>query len=111
MDSCCSAKEALTWKPKLDMKASKKDKKGVKVDGPVYVAGFKNKKNQAPSYTDRVLFRNNTCQKHAVTKYGSMEHMLGSDHRPVFLDTTLDMTPYTFMNEECLIDASKQKEQ
>jgi hypothetical protein len=27
-----------------------------------FVNGFKNKKNQAPSYTDRVIFKNNTCQ-------------------------------------------------
>jgi hypothetical protein len=115
MDQCVTVKEAQNWKPKVDQsnKKEKKDKDGnkKKIDGPVYVAGMKNKKNQAPSYTDRVLFRNNTCQKHTANKYGIMEGMLGSDHRPVYLDTTLDLTPYAFMDQEHLTDASMQKGQ
>jgi len=45
--------------------------------------GYFNKKNQAPSYTDRVLFKNNTSNQVLLNSYNSLEHVLGSDHRPV----------------------------
>jgi hypothetical protein len=61
-------------------------KKAKKGEGPQYVNGFKNKKNQAPSYTDRVLFKNNTCQPHKFIKYGMVDNVWGSDHRPVYID-------------------------
>lgn len=52
---------------------------------PEYV----NKKNQAPSFTDRILFRNNSCLDFKVNKYTAMHDIYGSDHRPVILDMTL----------------------
>jgi len=45
--------------------------------------GYFNKKNQAPSYTDRILFKNNTSQSVVLNGYNSLDHVLGSDHRPV----------------------------
>ena len=55
-----------------------------------------NKKNQAPSYTDRVLFRNNTPSTAAqinLNTYNSLENVLGSDHRPVQLDLDFNLRP------------------
>ena len=50
---------------------------------------YKNKKNQAPSYCDRILFRNNTCYSYTVNKYECNDHVFGSDHRPVSLSINL----------------------
>ncbi len=48
--------------------------------------GYFNKKNQAPSYTDRILFKNNTSNQVLLNSYNSLDHVYGSDHRPVQLD-------------------------
>ena len=45
--------------------------------------GYFNKKSQAPSYTDRVLFKNNTNNQVILNSYNSLDHVYGSDHRPV----------------------------
>ena len=42
-----------------------------------------NKKSQAPSYTDRILFKNNTSNLVLLNSYHSLEQVYGSDHRPV----------------------------
>lgn len=55
--------------------------------------GYFNKKNQAPSYTDRVLFKNNTSLDVKLNSYTSLESVLGSDHRPVQLDLDLSLPP------------------
>ena len=60
---------------------------------------YKNKKNQAPSYCDRILFKNNTCNGIQVFKYNSIEDIFGSDHRPVLLQLSLK----TFQNEDLII--------
>ena len=46
---------------------------------------YVDKKDQAPSYTDRILFRNNTTQK-VDLKYSCLYNVIGSDHRPVVMD-------------------------
>ena len=43
------------------------------------------KKDQSPSYTDRIMFRNNTNTK-VVSNYHCLSNILGSDHRTVVLD-------------------------
>lgn len=48
-----------------------------------YEPGYFNKKNQAPSYTDRILFKNNTSNTVLYNNYTSLDHVYGSDHRPV----------------------------
>ena len=41
------------------------------------------KKNQAPSYTDRVLFKNNSNYQVLDEFYDCCHDVFGSDHRPV----------------------------
>ena len=50
---------------------------------------YKNKKSQAPSYCDRILFKNNTAFDHAMNFYTCNDFIFGSDHRPVCLSLTL----------------------
>lgn len=59
--------------------------------------GYFNKKNQAPSYTDRVLFRNNTCQRVHLREYTSLDQVYGSDHRPVYLDLEFHQRPLQYL--------------
>lgn len=44
---------------------------------------YKNKKDQAPSYTDRILIKNNTCNTYETKYYKCLENVFGSDHRPI----------------------------
>ena len=44
---------------------------------------YVNKKDQAPSYCDRCLFKNNLSESHSVDVYKCMHEVHGSDHRPV----------------------------
>ena len=46
---------------------------------------YKNKKNQAPSYCDRILFKNNTANEIQFNYYTCIDDIYGSDHRPVVL--------------------------
>lgn len=46
---------------------------------------YKNKKNQAPSYCDRILFKNNTSNEINFNYYTCLDQIYGSDHRPVVL--------------------------
>ena len=50
---------------------------------------YKNKKSQAPSYCDRILFKNNTQYDHVTNFYTCNDFIWGSDHRPVYLSLTL----------------------
>ena len=51
---------------------------------------FSNKKEQSPSYTDRILFRNSKSHYLVVNEYNSKEYQYGSDHRPVYAIFTLE---------------------
>ena len=51
--------------------------------------GYVNKKSQAPSYCDRILFKNNTSNRHQVISYGCNDNIFGSDHRPVSLSMVI----------------------
>ena len=44
---------------------------------------YKEKKNQAPSYCDRVLFKNNSSLEVIEDFYTCLHNVFGSDHRPV----------------------------
>ena len=50
---------------------------------------YKNKKSQAPSYCDRILFKNNTVFPYHVIWYDCVSDVYGSDHRPVILALVL----------------------
>ena len=63
-----------------------------------------NKKNQAPSYTDRVLFKNNTATPVTRNAYRSLEEVLGSDHRPVMLDININLKPLQYLNVPSLLN-------
>jgi inositol-1,4,5-trisphosphate 5-phosphatase len=69
-----------------------------------FEGGYFNKKNQAPSYTDRILFKNNTSINILPEKYDSLEHIYGSDHRPVMLDLNLMIKPVQYLKIADLID-------
>jgi hypothetical protein len=60
-----------------------------------------NKKNQAPSYTDRVLLRCNVPTPAAevnLVSYTSLSKVYGSDHRPVQLDLDFTLKPRSFLH-------------
>ena len=48
---------------------------------PIYV----DKKDQAPSYCDRIIYKNNSELKIEEEKYDCLHQVTGSDHRPVIL--------------------------
>ena len=48
-----------------------------------------NKKDQAPSYCDRVLYKNNSGNTVEVVSYECLSQIHGSDHRPVSLSLRL----------------------
>lgn len=67
-------------------------------------SSYVNKKDQCPSYTDRVLFRNNTkCSVH-FHEYISIDQQFGSDHRPVVLTLTIDVQPLDYLNPAILLN-------
>ena len=55
---------------------------------------YVNKKNQAHSYTDRILFRNNSINNLNIINYTANHSLLGSDHRPVQLDLSFPLRTY-----------------
>ena len=69
-------------------------------DGPGYI----NKKSQAPRYTDRILFKNNTSSEVSLNSYTSLDDVLGSDHRPVQLDFDLNLRPMRYLQIAQLTD-------
>ena len=53
-----------------------------------------NKNEQCPSYTDRILVKNNVnCNKVELVEYNALENYKGSDHRPVFLRLNMKIMP------------------
>lgn len=50
---------------------------------------YKNKKSQAPSYCDRILFKNNSVFPYTVNLYGCLDKVYGSDHRPIILSISI----------------------
>ena len=48
--------------------------------------GYLNKKEQPPSWTDRVLIKNNCGRKIQIKEYNCLDEFYGSDHRPVYAD-------------------------
>ena len=71
----------LYEEPKIDFLPSYKMEKGR--------LEYVNKKNQAPSYCDRVLYRNNSCLEITEDYYRCLDTVYGSDHRPVALCFTV----------------------
>lgn len=74
-----------------------------------------NKKDQCPSYTDRILVKCNELHSNIQYKqYGCKDDMFGSDHRPVFLNFEIDfkmkhlMDPLMFINPE-IVDQGQGK--
>jgi len=65
---------------------------------------YKNKNDQCPSYTDRIMFKNNTTCPSLITEYNCRDDYFGSDHRPVYLSLKLKTKPCFFMDPERLID-------
>lgn len=47
------------------------------------------KKDQAPSYCDRILFKNNSSLQIEVEDYDCNQLVFGSDHRPITLAMTI----------------------
>lgn len=44
---------------------------------------YVNKKEQCPSYTDRILYKNNSNCETIFHDYSCIDDQFGSDHRPV----------------------------
>ena len=65
---------------------------------------FVNKKDQCPSYTDRVLVKNNSSCAHQIMHYGAHEEFWGSDHRPVFTLMRVVTQPQQYMNPLSLLN-------
>ena len=65
---------------------------------------FKNKNEQCPSYTDRILFKNNTNCRAEVLQYGCHENYWGSDHRPVFTIMKIKTKPCSYINPVTLLN-------
>lgn len=58
--------------------------------------GYFNKKSQAPSYTDRILLKNNTTNEIILNSYRCLDNVYGSDHRPIQLDVNILMKPLMY---------------
>ena len=65
---------------------------------------FKNKNEQCPSYTDRILFKNNTNCHTQTYEYGCHEDYWGSDHRPVFVRMQIKTKPCSYINPVTLLN-------
>eukprot|EP00347_Sterkiella_histriomuscorum_P004413 403360556 len=72
---------------------------------------YLNKKNQAPSYTDRILYRNNTEQQMLLRDYNCLNNVFGSDHRPIILDVDIVIKPNRLLSIPRLIDRTMQTQQ
>lgn len=63
---------------------------------PTYKQNSKNpgiyvdKNNQCPSFTDRILFRNNSAHTVRNARYRPLKQVMGSDHQPVQLDFQIE---------------------
>ena len=65
---------------------------------------YKNKNDQCPSYTDRIMFKNNTNCPALITEYNCKDNYFGSDHRPVFLKLKLKTQPYNYLDPISLVN-------
>ena len=52
-----------------------------------------NKKDQCPSYTDRIMIKNNSLCPVTIQDYRCLDHYFGSDHRPVFAHVKVTTQP------------------
>jgi len=55
--------------------------------------GFSNKKNQTPSWCDRILYKGQPAREVKVKEYNSCEMFFCSDHRPVYGIYELSLEP------------------
>ena len=68
------------------------------------IDSYIDKKNQAPSYTDRVLYKNNSSLTAEAGHYKCLHNVFGSDHRPVQLSLTIkDFKQPDFANLQKLL--------
>lgn len=65
---------------------------------------YTNKKEQCPSYTDRILVKNNSACPMTIRQYGCREEYWGSDHRPVYSHTSVVSQPQHLINPLTLLD-------
>ena len=67
---------------------------------------YVNKKNQAPSYCDRVLYRNHSGLPIQEDFYNCLQDVYGSDHRPVALSITVQgfFSPGQYCDVDRLLD-------
>ena len=70
------------------------------LDNDVYV----NKKNQCPSYTDRILFKCNSKCQVDVLEYTSIDDQFGSDHRPVALSLVMNLKPFNYLDPSIFLN-------
>lgn len=69
------------------------------ISNDVYI----NKKEQCPSFTDRILFKaNDKTVGVEYNKYQCRDEIFGSDHRPVYLDLNLKLTQDTLIEPQLL---------
>lgn len=61
-----------------------------------------NKKEQCPSFTDRILFKNNTVNQFDFTSYNSLADVFESDHRPVCLQMKIQLNRVKHLDAERL---------
>jgi len=67
---------------------------------PTYKLHFKephvylNKKDQSQSYTDRILYKQNSCDEVIPLSYEAYHDVMGSDHRPVCLTLLANLPRY-----------------
>ena len=74
---------------------------------PVYI----NKKDQAPSFCDRIMFKNNMPSAYTGDFYRALHDMYGSDHRPVQLGLTLKDFDYPeFADFSRLLDTTNPRQ-
>lgn len=57
---------------------------------------YHNKKEQSPSYCDRILYKVNTADTVDIREYEAYHDVFGSDHRPVTLSMDIGLVPYTY---------------
>ena len=65
--------------------------------------GYVNKKDQCPSFTDRIMVKNNSSGTVEILEYSSHETHMGSDHRPVFTRTRVTTKPQNYISPLTLI--------
>lgn len=83
---------------------------------PTYKRGrqensYVNKKNQSPSYTDRILIKNNTTHETEMKKYDVLDNVFGSDHRPVVCELIINLKQTRYVDEPMLLDDTKAGDQ